>query len=235
MKNRLRFIFLLTMVPIFANAQQSKTIQIELEHVIGNSKLLNLDSTFVLYQKDTFKIHTLRYYISGIELYKNKQVVFSEKNSFHLIDLSLASSLKFSLMVPAALEYDGIKFNLGIDSVTNTSGALGGALDPSKGMYWSWQSGYINLKIEGQSNRISTNNQQFQLHLGGYADPYLALQTISLQSNNENNICIQFDLEQWLSKIPLVNQHHIMSPSNAAVLISTMAAQAFSICTTSKR
>lgn len=39
-------------------------------------------------------------------------------------------------------------FLLGVDSLTNVSGAFGGA-STIKGMYWAWNSGYINLKLKG--------------------------------------------------------------------------------------
>jgi hypothetical protein len=46
---------------------------------------------------------------------------------------------KLSFDLPTYLKYDQIQFQLGIDSLTNVSGAMGGDLDPTKGMYWTWQ------------------------------------------------------------------------------------------------
>ncbi|MBI1268443.1 MAG: hypothetical protein GC193_13535 [Cryomorphaceae bacterium] len=68
---------------------------------------------------------------------------------------------------------------LGIDSTTNVSGALGGVLDPSLGMYWSWQSGYINAKLEGVFWKDGLRSE-FQFHLGGYANPFNSFREIKL-------------------------------------------------------
>ena len=80
--------------------------------------------------------------------------------------------------------HDKIKFNLGIDSLTNVSGVMGGDLDPTKGMYWTWQSGYINFKMEGSSAVCPTRNHEFQFHIGGYQDPFYAMQTLELEVKN---------------------------------------------------
>ena len=75
---------------------------------------------------------------------------------FELLPSSLA------LQIPSNIPFSKLKFQLGIDSLTNVSGAMGGDLDPTKGMYWTWQSGYINMKIEGKSNSCKTRKNQFQ-------------------------------------------------------------------------
>ncbi len=225
------FLFLCCVLIFNTIFAQSSIVKIQIKHAIGDSKTICTDSIYRLNQHDSIKITTLRYYISGIELLLNNQSIWIETNSFHLIDISDSSSSFFALKLPQNIQYNQIKFNLGIDSITSNAGALGGDLDPSKGMYWSWQSGYINLKLEVKSNLCKTNNQLFQLHLGGYLYPYLAMQQIVLNTVEQMPICIVFDLEKWIQKIPLDIQHHIMSPSNNSVLISKAAAQAFRICT----
>jgi len=48
-----------------------------------------------------------------------------------------------------------------VDSLANVSGAMSNDLDATKGMYWSWQSGFINLKIEGKSASCKTRKINF--------------------------------------------------------------------------
>ena len=227
-----RYFFLLSLLLNFLNlsAQNKSGLNIHFIHPIGNGKMLQLDTGFAFNQKDSMVIHSLRYYISDIKLFQNNLEVYSE-NAYHLIDLSDASSLNIELKLTKGIQYDEISFNLGLDSATNTAGALGGALDPSKGMYWSWQSGYINLKLEGKSNVCPQFGHQFQYHLGGYLYPNLAIQNIRLKANRKSGteLNIALDLEQWLLQLPFSVQQHIMSPSKNAVQISIAAAEAFKV------
>ena len=227
-----RYFFLLSLLLNFLtlSAQNKSGLNIHFIHPIGNGKMLQLDTGFVFNQKDSMVIHSLRYYISDIKLFQNNLEVYSE-NAYHLIDLSDASSLNIELKLTKGIQYDEISFNLGLDSATNTAGALGGALDPSKGMYWSWQSGYINLKLEGKCNVCPQFGHQFQYHLGGYLYPNLAIQNIRLKVNRKlgSELNIAFDLEQWLLQLPFSVQQHIMSPSKNAVQISNAAAKAFKV------
>ena len=118
---------------------------------------------------DSFRINSCKFYISGIELLQNAKLIYKEKKSFHLLDAAEAASMTLMLNTPKDVLFNQIKFNIGIDSTTNASGAIGGDLDPTKGMYWTWQSGYINVKLEGQcSNLCKTRNNEFEFHLGGY-------------------------------------------------------------------
>ena len=197
---------------------------ISVQALFGNSNL-QLDKFYKLKSGDSVKIETLSFYISGIELLNSGVSVWKEKNSFHLIDVSKKNAIN----IPSNIKYDHIKFNLGIDSVTNVSGAMGGDLDPTKGMYWTWQSGYINFKLEGNSNLCATKKSEFQFHLGGYQYPANSLQTIQLSTKENQNINIVLDLEKVFSQINLSKQNHIMMPGKEAVSISKNIAHLFSI------
>jgi len=184
------------------------------------------DSTYYLKNKATVKFETLKFYISAIQLLNNTKSVWLEKNSYHLCTTdSITNTLKIKL--PTNIKFNALKFNVGIDSLTNVSGAMGGDLDPTKGMYWTWQSGYINFKLEGQSSLSSHSKKEFQLHLGGYAPPLSALQTITLAVKNKSKIDIVFDVEQFVNSIDLSKQHHIMSPNTQAVILSQLVAKCF--------
>src|ERR1044071_4197029 len=134
--------------------------------------------TYYKINDDSVLITTLKFYISNISFYDGNKQVWKENKSYHLVDISDPNSLKLKLDLPSKIKFTEIKFNLGIDSITNVSGALGGALDPTLGMYWTWQSGYINFKLDGRSSLCNTRNHEFQFHLGGYQYPHSALQTV---------------------------------------------------------
>ncbi|MBI3236019.1 MAG: hypothetical protein HYZ42_18620 [Bacteroidetes bacterium] len=134
-----------------------------------------------------------------------------------------------SFVTEKPLVYNHVSFVLGIDSVTNVSGALGGDLDPTTGMYWTWQSGYINVKVEGRSNSCKTRNNEFQFHLGGYMFPNAAAQTILLDAKPNSNLTMIVDLKPWFEQIKLSEQNHIMSPSLEAVRLSDLLKQNINI------
>ena len=219
------FIFYLTNL----SAQSLKKITVAFHPMFGMHELNFNDSYFPLNSKDSIQIETLKFYISDIELIENNNVVWHQENSFHLIDIENLNTKSFEINIPSEISYTRIRFNLGIDSITNISGALGGDLDPTKGMYWTWQSGYINLKFEGKSNRCNNPKNEFQFHLGGYQYPYNCLQKINLAIENKTQIIIEMDLLKFAEKTELSKQHHIMSPSDDAVRLSQLFSTIFKV------
>lgn len=178
---------------------------------------------------ETIAIDKLQFYISQIELYEGEHLVYAEENSFHLVDATQPTSLGIVLDTPADLTFSALQFNLGVDSLTNVSGAQGGALDPSNGMYWTWQSGYINLKLEGRAADCPARNNRFQFHLGGYQAPGNALQRISLTIPAHAAMNINVSLDDFLSTLDLSEKYQVMSPNQAAVTLAERFAAVFKI------
>lgn len=174
-------------------------------------------------------ITKLKFYISGVELWEEEQVVYQEPDSYHLIDISQAGLKGFNLLIPQALTFTHLKFKLGVDSLTNVSGAFGGDLDPTKGMYWTWQSGYINFKLEGQAVASPARNDQFQYHIGGYSAPYNSLQEVSLILNSAKGAKVLLDLDRFFEEIDVADNYRIMSPNATAVKTATLLSKLFSI------
>lgn len=196
--------------------------------MFGKNRLVLNDSIYFLEKNNTIKFEFLKFYISNIEFLENDISVFKEKKSYHLMDADSIHKT-ISLLHSSKIKFNKIKFNLGIDSLTNVSGALGGDLDPTKGMYWTWQSGYINFKVEGVSSLSTHQKKEFQLHLGGYAYPFNTLQNFILPITNQNKINIEFNLQQFINGVDLSKQHHIMSPSEQAIPLSQLLSSCFKI------
>lgn len=195
---------------------------------VGSKLVLN-KKYFTANSTDNIQIETLKFYISNMEFYKNEQLIYKEKNSFHLIDAADSSTFNLPINFLSKTFFNQIKFNIGIDSITNYGGAMGGDLDPTKGMYWTWQNGYINFKIEGKSNLSITKNKEFVFHLGGYQNPFSTLQTIQLPIQNSEVISINMAIDKWINEIDLDKQNHIMSPSKEAVFLSNKLSTIFSV------
>lgn len=211
------------------SAQTSNVITIVFTPSYGSMDLMLEDSIFHTNDSNNLKIETLKFYISHIQFLKKGVVVLEEQNSFHLIDASRKKSLSINIHNNQNIVFDQLKFNLGIDSICNVSGAMGGDLDPTKGMYWTWQSGYINFKLEGKSKMCATRNNEFQFHLGGYQQPFYNLQTMIFSVNEIKRIQVIVDVKEIINQIDLSVHNHIMSPNKEAVMISAKIPEAFSI------
>ena len=209
-------------------SQENKQFKLLFQSLSSNNSVIN-DSTFhAINSKDSIQFSTLKFYVSSLEFYHNNQFVWKELNSFHLIDLLQPEYNLISLNIPYGLVFNQLKFTLGIDSTTSVSGAMGGALDPTKGMYWTWQSGYINFKIEGKCSQSPAPKNEFVFHIGGYQYPFSTAQQLVFPVNNET-ATIQFDLLSFISQIQFNNTNHIMSPGEKNVILSKLAANYFFI------
>jgi hypothetical protein len=80
--------------------------------------------------KDTLIITNFKFYISNLQYFKNDTVVFSSDKKAYLIDFKNDESLE--IKEKNLFNFDKIKFNVGIDSLTNVSGVFDGDLDPAK-------------------------------------------------------------------------------------------------------
>jgi hypothetical protein len=98
---------------------------------------------------------------------------------YHLIDISRPAEQVIRTQIQEG-EYLYLEFLLGVDSARNVSGVQSGALDPLKGMFWTWNSGYIFAKLEGTSPQSTQPGNKVEYHIGGFRHPYNAAKTIRL-------------------------------------------------------
>lgn len=181
------------------------------------------------YKNDSVEIETLRFYISDIQFFQNNQLVGEVKKKHHLIDIDNPATQFIYQPNEKNIQFNRVKFNIGVDSVTNESGAIGGDLDPTNGMYWTWQSGYINLKLEGRSKICPARNNQFTFHIGGYQYPFNTIQSVGFAVISNEKIVVGFDVSNLLNNINLAELYEVMSPNEKAMVLSKKIATAFNI------
>jgi hypothetical protein len=182
-----------------------------------NKKPLELQHVYLTQNNDSISFSTLKIYFSDFHF---KDKISGRITSIDtLIFYDLADSSTHTLFNEISLiNFESVGFTLGLDSSKNVSGELENAYDPLLGMYWAWNTGYINLKIMGESSAIPTNSHEFEFHLGGYRSPFATAQNIQIDLNDQY---IYFDLEKLFSEsINLSKNHHIMLPGKDAFLIS---------------
>lgn len=151
---------------------------IKFDHVWGPSQTPFALNTELVHPAsgDTLEFTKLRYYISNIVLHNANGSDWAEVESYHLVEAGAQAGIELELPidnVPAG-NYTGISYMIGVDSLRNVSGAQEGALDPAEEMFWSWNTGYIFIKAEGQSNVAP--NGTFTYHLGGFQGAEKAIQ-----------------------------------------------------------
>ena len=82
--------------------------------------------------------------------------------------------------------YKSISFLIGVDSLHNCTGLQEGDLDPIKGMFWAWNTGYIFLKLEGHSDLSKSEAGVLEYHIGGYKSPANAIRRVTLKLDDMN-------------------------------------------------
>lgn len=157
----------------------SGTVGLNFENIAGSVFLDPTGATnYVNAAGETFSVTNFKYYVSNVKLIKDDGTKYEVPNSYFLIDANDTNSLIAELSNIPGGKYTGIEYMIGVDSARNVSGSQTGALDPVNGMFWSWNQGYIFMKLEGQSSASSNNS--FVYHIGGFSGAYSALRTVSI-------------------------------------------------------
>lgn len=232
---------------ILSSFQQNKIIKqnkdasvkiIFINNVNGNKIVLN-DSTYTNPFGEKYTISKLRYYVTNIE-FKKGNILFKVKNSYHLIDERKTESQLINLIIPEG-NYTELQFLLGVDSLHNVSGAQTDDLDPAKDMFWTWNSGYVMAKMEGNSPASNLVNNKFEYHIGGFSGPYNVLKEIHLNLPGESfhfderksySIIVDANINTWwqsVHDIKIAEHANITSPDKLAKDISDNYSNMFHI------
>lgn len=194
--------------------------------------------TSILYTNgsgEPFKVRTFKFYISQIELKQIDGTRTIEEDRYHLIDLFDTASQTFTIKMEKG-SYDSIRFMIGVDSAHNVSGAQAGALDPVKGMFWTWNTGYIFAKLEGRSPISTAPNRSITYHIGGFRNGENAIRNISLSGlvdvETTSSIELTADIAFWfdgVERIRIANHPSIMTPGPIAIKFADNYAKMFSL------
>jgi len=213
-------------------------ITIHFTHRIGSGELLLLDKKYVNPFGEDMVIAKFKYYISNMVLTGDNGKSVSIEGPPWLIDEADSSSKNIHILSPL-VRITAIQFQVGIDSIKNVSGVQTGALDPLKGMFWTWNTGYIFAKLEGYSDTAKVPGHYFTYDIGGYKKRENAIRKIRLalpasQSGQEypSLISIDADINKWfLSKYEINISHSPIchSPGELAMKIADNYSDMFSI------
>jgi hypothetical protein len=151
---------------------------------------------------ETFSIDKCLFYLSNFALQTSSGKWYPIKESYFLVNISDSSSLQISL--PGNIrDVVSIQFLLGVDSAKNVSGIQSGVLDPARGMFWTWNTGYVMAKMEGSSPVSPMPGKKFTYHVGGFAGEQNVAKLIQLaiekKSTEQHRILLQADLLSWFN------------------------------------
>lgn len=177
---------------------RSGYISIEFDNKVGDLGLV-LDSPFYTNSMgQNYSISKFDYFVSNIVFINadGSKYIVPQDSSYFLIKESIPSTWGVKLKIPEG-NYVGLNFIIGVDSLRNTKpiSERQGVLDISgaaASMYWTWNSGYIFLKMEGtydDPNDSVFTRSPLTYHIGGfggYSSPTI---------NNIKNVSLAFGTE----------------------------------------
>lgn len=174
------------------------SIRLEFDHLV-NGTAMQYGKDYVNEAGETYSINLLKYFVSNFSLVRTDGTVYTlpKDECYFLIEESATGGNPVVTLnnIPTG-EYKEFRFIVGVDSLKNCAplSERNGALDPStSGMYWSWNSGYIFLKIEGKSPVVAghpdATGDNFIYHIGlfgGYSTPTVNnIKAISVSKSGE--------------------------------------------------
>jgi hypothetical protein len=161
--------------------------------------------------KDSLIFRELKFYLSDFQFEQEsrKHLLVGPK----LIDLEDTNSYHLFPDFPVD-KYQSLRFHFGLDSSYHVSEIVDGPLNPMNGMYWAWNSGYIQFKFTGTSSLIPLLDKTFEFHLGGYRAPFETVESIQLPIlGNKLILDIKPFFEQTVD-LPLIQR--VMIPGKMA-------------------
>ena len=184
--------------------KKNAAITLHFKHWVGNKELQLFDETYTNPFGEPFVISKFKYYISHLAFtdINNKQTTLP--NNYYLVNEE--DSLSKIILLPATVPIKSISFMVGVDSARNVSGVQTGALDPVNAMFWTWNSGYVFAKLEGQSDVSTAPAHSFSWHVGGFRQKENALRTITLLLNKtlspqQAAISINVNILKWFDAV----------------------------------
>lgn len=231
MKYSTAIFFLLLVITGFRVPEKARTvaadrkITIVFHNKVGDTELVLGDSVKNILG-ETITVERFRYYVSNFAVQQENGEIRKLPVSYFLIDEENPATKTITIPVPSG-KINHISFLLGVDSIRNVSGIQTGALDPLKGMFWTWNSGYVMAKLEGSSESSSSAGNRFTYHIGGFRPGMNVLKTIDIAiptSEKEiQEIHINADINHWFkgsSELKIAETPVCHSPGALAMKIA---------------
>jgi hypothetical protein len=209
-------------------------------NLLCNGENLSPNVQYLNNSSELFSISAFKMYIGGISLNNTNTQKSTAAKQYHLLN-DLDSTSLFVIEPLNAGNYNQLSFTIGIDSIHSVSGSQTDALDPLNGMFWTWNTGYINAKLEGISPSSTAIGKTFTYHIGGFKTgentqrlvkinlPFNLF--ITLSDGFYKEIVLDVNLEQWFQGnqiVSIASTPTITTPGSLAMNIADNYATLFS-------
>lgn len=212
---------------------------------VADTALLRYDSTYRNYWKEKYSVSNFKYYISHINLTNTDSNLTKQINDDKYFLVDAADSLKCLVRLSVApYRYNRISFTIGVDSAHNVGGAQTGALDPANGMFWTWSSGYVMAKLEGNSSVSSLVNNKMEYHIGGFRGDSSVLRKpvllfpygkyLEIRTGSKASMTITANVNAWFynpHELKIANTPSCTTPGQMAVAIAENYSKMFTVTT----
>lgn len=203
-----------------------------------NGQPLELNKPLVNSFQETFTLTDYRYYISNLELL-NPTKNFKVPDAYYLVNEQSPDSKTLKAEIKADT-YEALVFLVGVDSARQVSGSHTGVLDPTQGMYWDANMGYMAAKMEGHSDFSGAPGNVLQHQIGGFEGNYNALRYVTIRfptamtvgQGQILKVVINAELLRWFDSIytmPIAENPTILTPGAAAMKIADNYSDQFSL------
>ncbi|HEY0271558.1 MAG TPA: MbnP family protein [Chitinophaga sp.] len=217
----------------------SNTIQLSISNIVNGKPMVLNDSTYYNAVGEAFTVTAFKYYLSNFSLLTTDGKTITLPKSYFLVNQADSNSCKLALSGIPDGAYQSLSFLIGVDSLTNAAGPQTGALDVVNGMYWAWNSGYINAKFEGTSPASTATAHLLQFHIGGFMAPSNTIRKVSLDlaqpqiwAGGIHSIQATADLYNWFdapNPISFAKFSGTMEPNADAMKVADNYQQMFMI------
>ena len=218
--NKILFVFIFWVCSHAVPAQQ-----VQIRAVFGGEAIRWSAAEYQNAAGEKFRLSDLSFYLSEFSWYQGEDKAIHEHQRVELLQAGTDSS---RMLIDAPFSPTGLCFRFGLDSATQVSGRTDGALDPALGMYWAWNTGYIQCRIEGYSPDSKGKKGKFEFHLGGYASPFSTdhKMCVNLPSGQPFQE-VELDLKPLMDGISLRKTWSVLTPGKDAQDLSRLVGKSF--------
>ena len=205
MKNKILFFMLIFTGHIFSIVWGQQQMNILFVNT-ANHKLIEPGRIYQNAWGETYQVQKLKYYVSEF------QFGTAGTGSSDIFLVNAFGNSGFTISRPAHT-LDTISFLLGVDSMYHVSGAQEGALDPLNDMYWTWNSGYVMFKLEGNAPVSPAPLNKIEHHIGGFAGSQKTMRPVVLPLPPEpaayDTIFIEMNLDKYWQGVHTISIQQI--------------------------
>ncbi len=171
-------------------------ITVQVSNVVDGSPVVFGQLIYTNAFGSSYSIDLLKYYLTNFRLVATDSSVHNFRN-YDLINAADTTTCNFAYSDIPERTYCKVRFYLGVDADSNHTGAQSGDLDPVNGMIWTWSTGYIFFKHEGQFLDTLGATQDLLYHFGTDAvltEIEIPITPFTLGETDQKTIHLEFDL-----------------------------------------